>query len=304
MSTSQAWSDGVRRLVEKLTSFDLNSKKLCYYFKIKDQLVGFIRPNVLSVLKKDYERYFIFDDSDRCIMLKSSFDVTYDSRSSVFEEMLDDMRKRCLFSSLKGWRDEHYNVSERFYGEKLLKIERSAVNIFGFSSFGCHINGFVVDDSGEYKLWLSRRSKNKQTFPGMLDNLAAGGLTAGLKLLECAIKELDEEAGINGELLNTLKPTGAISYAYETLEEGIYRESEFYFDIKLPLSFVPQNKDGEAESFYLMTIDEVKNAVIKNDFKPNSALITINFLIRHGLISPDEDENYFYLLENMNAKCF
>jgi hypothetical protein len=58
----------------------------------------------------------------------------------------------------------------------------------------------------------------------MLDILTAGRLTDDLKLLECAIKELDEEASINGELLNNLKPVGAISYAYETFGQGIHRE--------------------------------------------------------------------------------
>ncbi len=57
----------------------------------------------------------------------------------------------------------------------------------------------------------------------MVDDLTTGGLNADLKLLESAIRKLDEEASINGELLNNLKPVGAISYAYETVDEGIHR---------------------------------------------------------------------------------
>ena len=294
------WTVGVRKLIEKLTSFDLKSKSICYHFKVKNSVIGFIRPDVLEVLKRVYDKYFSFDDQNKCLVLKDEGD--YESRSRIFQDILNDMKDQALFSPLKGWRNECYNVYERFNSEKLFRIERAAVGIFGVLSFGCHINGFVKDKDGSYRIWLARRSKTKQTFPGMLDNLSAGGLTADLKLLECATKELDEEAGINGELLKSLKPVGAISYSYETEDEGIHREGEFCFDIQLPIDFVPRNKDGEAESFHLMNVDEVKKAVIRNDFKPNSALITIHFLIRHGLISPDEDENYFYLLENMNVK--
>jgi 8-oxo-dGTP pyrophosphatase MutT (NUDIX family) len=294
------WNKGVRKLIEKLTSFDLNSRNRCYKFKVQNKLIGYVRLDVLNVLKSSYDKYFLFDDTNKCIVLR--LDGDYESRSKIFHEILSDMRERSLFLSLRGWRNECYSVNERFYGEKMFRIERSAVSIFGIASYGCHINGFVRDDKGDYKIWLARRSKTKQTFPGMLDNLTAGGLTAELGLLECAIKELDEEASINGELLNNLKPVGAISYAYETVNEGIHREGEFCFDIELPLDFVPRNKDGEAESFHLMSVDQVKGAVIRDDFKPNSALVTIHFLIRHGFISPDKDENYFYLLENMNLK--
>jgi hypothetical protein len=45
----------------------------------------------------------------------------------------------------------------------------------------------------------------------MVDDLTTGGLNADLKLLESAIRNLDEEVSINGELLNNLKPVGAIS---------------------------------------------------------------------------------------------
>jgi hypothetical protein len=45
----------------------------------------------------------------------------------------------------------------------------------------------VVKD-GAYFIWVARRSKSKQTYPDMLDNFAAGGLTAGLSVVECALK--------------------------------------------------------------------------------------------------------------------
>lgn len=45
---------------------------------------------------------------------------------------------------------------------------------FRKQSYGVHINGYVNID-GEKYLWVAKRSDTKQTFPGMLDHIVAGG---------------------------------------------------------------------------------------------------------------------------------
>ena len=84
-----------------------------------------------------------------------------------------------------------------------------------------------------------------------------GGFTAGLGLMECARKELEEEAGIAHELTKNLKPVDAITYAYIKNGGCVSMEGEFVFDLKLPVDLVPRNTDGEVECFYLMSVDEV-----------------------------------------------
>ena len=42
--------------------------------------------------------------------------------------------------------------------------------LFGFIQYGVHVNGYTYKD-GEMKMWIGRRSKTKQTFPDMLDNM-------------------------------------------------------------------------------------------------------------------------------------
>lgn len=85
----------------------------------------------------------------------------------------------------------------------------------------------------------------------------AGGLTSGLSIQECAKKELDEECGImDDKLLLKLKLTDVVNYAQQC-DDGLYREALFVFDLKLPFDFKPQNKDGEVESFFFMSIAEV-----------------------------------------------
>lgn len=130
---------------------------------------------------------------------------------------------------------------------------------------------------------------------------------------ECALKELQEEAGVGPEIARKLKMVDAISYAQlKSNRHGIKREGEFIFDIKLPVEFNPKNTDGEVEQFYLMNVEQVglfhfsniyqlniksnqfykfkkvKHAIIQDDFKPNSAVVTLNFLMRKGLLTPDQ----------------
>ena len=133
----------------------------------------------------------------------------------------------------------------------------------------------------------------------MLDNFVGGGLTAGLSVHECAVKELQEEAGLSGNQAKLLKSVDAVTFSYEEeiIDEGICIEGEFVFDIKLDNDFVPVNTDGEVETFYLMNLDQVKKAIISTEFKPNSAAILLGFLIRKGLVNPDEFPKYIELIE-------
>lgn len=44
-----------------------------------------------------------------------------------------------------------------------------------WQAYGVHMNGYVEKESQKF-LWIAKRSDTKQTFPGMLDHLVAGGL--------------------------------------------------------------------------------------------------------------------------------
>lgn len=55
---------------------------------------------------------------------------------------------------------------------------------------------------------------------------------------------------------------------------------------------VPSPNDDEVSTFYLMSVKEVEKALLGEKFKPNSALVMIEFLMRHGLLHPDKDPGY------------
>ncbi len=56
-----------------------------------------------------------------------------------------------------------------------MQIERAAATQFGVKAYGVHVNGYVESPSRGLCLWVARRSRDKPTWPGKLDHIAAGG---------------------------------------------------------------------------------------------------------------------------------
>uniref|UniRef100_A0A1A8UEQ4 Nudix hydrolase domain-containing protein n=1 Tax=Nothobranchius furzeri TaxID=105023 RepID=A0A1A8UEQ4_NOTFU len=130
--------------------------------------------------------------------------------------------------------------------------------LFGVKRYGVHINGYTVGESGEVSMWLARRSRTKQTYPGLLDNVAAGGLAAGVGIRHTLIKECQEEACIPSAIAATARPVSTVSYTYED-EEGVFPESQFVFDLQLPADFRPRVGDGEVLEFHLLPIEKKRS---------------------------------------------
>jgi hypothetical protein len=84
--------------------------------------------------------------------------------------------------------------------------------------------------------------------------------------------------------------------------EGVRNDVLFCYDIALPEDFRPVNTDGEIEEFYLWPIERVIEILATTEeFKFNVALVIVDFLVRHGFISP-EDPSYPEIVLNLRIK--
>lgn len=190
---------------------------------------------------------------------------------------------------LGGWRGEQYAVSAGPVYEPLFTMERAAVPLFGVMGYGVHLNG-TVRDGGTLKMWIARRSMDKHSGPGKLDQIVAGGLTAGIAPLDNLIKECAEEAGIAPGQAVLASPAGQVSLRTGRAD-GLYREILYIYDLELAADFRPVNADGEVDDFYLWPLDRVIEVVRDtDDFEFDCALVVIDFLVRHGFIGPDHPE--------------
>ncbi|XP_013880226.1 thiamine pyrophosphokinase 2 [Austrofundulus limnaeus] len=287
---ASVWSEKIVQLLHRMNNFYLpgSGRSSCFRFEINGAQVGWIPPHVASLLKRHPQVFC--PPQGGAVRLCPSLD-SYETRSQAVDVVLQNLRREESIPCLRGWRDERYSVMPRLSDAPLMWMERAATSLFGVKRYGVHVNGFTVSDSGEVSMWLARRSRTKQTYPGLLDNLAAGGLAAGVGIKTTLIKECQEEACIPAHIATQARPVSTVSYTYED-QEGVFPESQFVFDLELPVGFKPSIGDGEVQEFYLLPIDKVKELLAGDDFKPNSAMVVLDFLIRHSIIEPDTEPFY------------
>ena len=216
----------------------------------------------------------------------------HDSRTQAFDSILPGLRDAGFVRGAVG---EQFDVARTLGGHPLMAMDRSAVEAFGIISAGFHLNGIVGD-----RMWIARRSWDKPMFPGELDNMVAGGWPRGIGFMDNVVKECAEEADIPEELARRARPVGVMSYVME-VPGGLRRHAMYLLDLEVPAEFQPRIVDGEVDSFELNRIDDVAVQVRETcDFKYNSSMAIIDYLIRTGRITPDEP-GYVELVRGMHS---
>jgi len=276
-------------LARKLNNFYLLEyfTNSCLPFICEGVQVGLISSKVL----KELQRFpSVFAISSNSVTFTPNLDNPQ-ARNDALEEALLKLKSEDVFPALRGWRGECYVTRASSSGPELFKMERAGSVLFGVKSYGVHITGYVNHSSKGLCVWFQQRSKTKQTWPGMFDSFVGGGLTEGYGVLETAIKEAGEEANVPEDLASNLKPVGVVSFLHES-ERGIQPDTEYVFDLELPEGFKPSNNDGEVEDFVLVPVKEIPDFICKENFKITSSAIALDWLIRHGIVTP-ENESYF-----------
>lgn len=273
--------------------------------------MGYIK---LEILKKIQEvpsrlkQYLDINHESQTIAIQLQDAPT--NLSQYISEITEYWRENETFSILRTWTDELWPVY-RSRGEVACTIERSAAGLFGVNRYGVHLTGYVrcPEDTYGMKIWVATRSASKSTFPSMLDNTVAGGLMAGEEPFDCIVREADEEASLPSSLVrNSASPAGTITYVYVTDERAggesglIYPECQWVYDLEIPGDVVPVPKDGEAESFSLYTIGEIRSLLEEGRFKPNCALVMIDFFIRHGILNTMNESHLQDICHHLHRK--
>ena len=261
-------------------------------FEVDGATIGHVRPALAAEMTKYPE---IFVVSERSLTFTDTL-TGFERRSAAMARVLADLVKSGLLPPERG---EFYPVAAAISEEPFFQLDRGAISAFGIRAFGVHVNGFIRHDNGTIEMWIARRARDRMAYPNMLDNMVAGGQPIGLGLKENVIKECAEEADIPATLAAQARPTGAISYTYEAAD-GLKPDIMFCYDLALPEDFVPRNTDGEVAAFYRLSIGEVAKIVESSlEFKFNCNLVIIDFLIRHGFLSP-EHPDYLKLIQGLH----
>jgi 8-oxo-dGTP pyrophosphatase MutT (NUDIX family) len=250
-------------------------------FYIGDTRYGGIKKDLAPFLLKETR---LFESRSGGLALASRF-AGFGARSDALMRATDVLADH--FST--GLRGEMYPVLEKWGDEPVAQIDRVAVPWFGVRAWGIHVNGFVRKKDGMY-IWIGERAPDRPVAPGKLDNMIGGGQPIGLTLEQTLCKEALEEAGIDAPLALTAKLARTLDYMLE-IPDGLRTDTLFIYDLELPESFTPHNTDGEVAAFSLMPLSEVADLVRNTDrFKFNCNMVIADFLMRHGVIGPEDAE--------------
>ena len=122
--------------------------------------------------------------------------------------------------------------------------------------------------------------------------------------MDNVVKECGEEAGMSSELARRARSSNTICYVGMNPKGELSRETLFCYDLKLPHDFTPRAEDKEVEEFTLLSMDSVVEIALGTSklgiVKPNCTLVIVDFLIRHGFITPD-DEGFLELLQSLRG---
>lgn len=260
-------------------------------FRVGEESIGWVNDEIADILLTQFD----------CFQLDGKA-VTLTARAESAEDrtalMADVAAVLSQSGVVDGLRDELFPAMRQWGEEPRFLIDRVAVPPFGLRAWGIHLNGYVRKPDGLH-LWIGRRAAGKATYPNLLDNTVAGGQPFDLTLQENLVKECGEEAAISPQMASQASAVGCITYIRE--EKGrIKPDVMFCYDLEMPADFTPVNTDGELSDFYLMPAAEVMEIIRTTDeFKFNCNLVLIDFFIRHGLLTPDDEPDYTALCEGL-----
>ena len=131
--------------------------------------IGFVSNKVEEELLAAQEVFVIHSDKiEICPGLKG-----YEDISEKVASFLDNLKKKDIFNCLRGWRNETFDIRPALGQLPLFAMERSAIDLFGFLSYGIDINAYVVNEDGSISIWLQRRALTKFIDPGKLDSFVS-----------------------------------------------------------------------------------------------------------------------------------
>ena len=236
--------------------------------------VGWVPPKVADFLCSGAPRFV--GDAHTLRLVDDGLDTR--SRSAVLVEAALRLRDAGL---VRGWRDEALAIRAR-PGEALLAtIERAACRALGITTEAVHLNAFADDGT----LFIARRSPHKAIDPGLWDNLVGGMVPADETLEQALEREAWEEAGLELDRLEVHR--GRSFQMRRPVPEGYQSEWIHVYETTLTSDTQCANQDGEVSAIEHRPLGDVVDAIERGEFTLESALVTLESLMRRdGLGSP------------------
>ncbi|TFB01697.1 Uncharacterized protein CCMA1212_006358 [Trichoderma ghanense] len=305
-------SSGLLDLITVFDNLPLDFEQNCHpYYRLllapDARTHGYIHPNTLTRMPWP-SSFTITHHPERQVVLSPPPPGTSLSAhaNAAFQQAVDAAIESNAFPQLNGLHSEPFLVVG---AREFVQVERFAASLFGIGTRGAHLTAYTRDanNGNELRIWVARRSKTLYTYPGMLDSTVAGGVKADDSPLACILAESMEEASLPASLVGPrVRATGVITMANRNpRSELVHSEILYTYDLELSGEGeeVPRlGDDGEVDEFVPMSCEEVVRRMRAGEFKTNVCAVMIDFLIRHGEITPETEPDYVEICERLRRR--
>jgi 8-oxo-dGTP pyrophosphatase MutT (NUDIX family) len=231
--------------------------------------VGVASPEVTSFLATSTPHFALIDY--RLVLIDDGLDAA--GRSALLNDCALRLRDAGL---LRGWRDERLDIHPAPQEAPIASIERAACRTLGITTAAVHLNAFTP--RGE--LIVAHRAPHKQIDPGLWDNLVGGMVPAGESELQALVREAQEEAGL--DLDASALTRGGRIHVTRLVPEGFQSEIVQVFDTLLADDVELRNQDGEVAAIERRPVAVVVEAIGRDEFTLEAALVTLDALLRRA----------------------
>ncbi|KPM45689.1 hypothetical protein AK830_g783 [Neonectria ditissima] len=298
-----------RKLLDLIALVDnvpLNFETDCWpYYRLHiapdARTYGYVHPD--TVVAMPWSKAFTVDDERRTVTLSvppTGVSLTAHA-NEAFQQAVDAAIVDDVFSVLHQEHSEYFLVLGT---REFVQVERYAAPLFGIATRGAHLTGYVRGADGSLGIWVARRSRSLFTFPGKLDSTVAGGIKASDTPLDCILAEATEEACLPETLVRAgVQAVGVVTLANRKEHSGLVHSDVLYvYDLEMADDVIPTPGDGEVEEFVLMDCDEVRRRMLAGEFKPNVCPVIIDFLVRHGEVTAENEEDYVAICQRLRRR--
>ena len=234
--------------------------------------------NIGWVNNKNQKILNFFEIKNHCIDAKKLQEISKNKKFYAGLDIKKNYEFCPVFEQPSISPNKKFNRYESFGKNKLFDIERNLLAPLGLPQYGIHANGWRKEKS-EYLFYFAIRSKQIKDFPGLYDNIFAGGQPSKLSIHKNLKKEALEESGIR-VLNKNLKIGSSISYIHN-YNNQIHSGTIFVYDYELDKEVVLKNRDGEVQKFETISVTELYEILEKKLLKPNCIIPIADFFLRN-----------------------
>jgi 8-oxo-dGTP pyrophosphatase MutT (NUDIX family) len=276
--------------------------ELLYKFLISgfEGTFGHILPNIIQAIS--WGSQWEIDHEHRSLELLGS---NLEERNKNMHDTLITERENKSLEVFADWRDELFPV----YGpgkELVVSVERCAAQLFGILTYGVQLLAYQDNPEG-ISIWVARRATWKRSYPNMLDSTVGGSLPTGESPFECLLREGSEEAGLSPDFVKkNVVPCGTVNYTcitddYSRGEKGLLSpEVQFCYELKLPKDMALFPGEAAVQEIVLINVEQMKEALAKGEFAPLTGCLILDFFVRHGILTFENEPNYISIASRMH----